>query len=222
MEAIVLAGGFGTRLKSMVHDIPKPMAPVNGKPFLTFVLDELEKYHFTKVVLAVGYKYEIIMSYFGNSYKNMTIEYAIENEPLGTGGAILQAVSLITSDYFFVINGDTLFKIDFNQLILSEPLVIASKYLSNNTRYGQMKVESDYITAFQEKGLSTAGYINGGIYYISKEFLVNMSLPKKFSFEKELLEIRVKNNSIRTVIFDSYFIDMGIPEDYVRLQEDLK
>ncbi len=222
MEAIVLAGGFGTRLKSLVQDVPKPMAPVNGIPFLTFVLDELEKFHFTKVVLAVGYKFEIIMNYFGNKYKNMSVEYAIENEPLGTGGAIVQAMNHITLDHFFVINGDTLFKVDFNKMILDEPLVIASKYLSNNIRYGQMKVESNYITAFQEKGVSSSGYINGGIYYISKKIIDNMSLPKKFSFEKEFLEVRVKNNPIRTVIFDEYFIDMGIPEDYLRLQEDLK
>ena len=116
MEAIILAGGLGTRLRSVVSDVPKPMAPVDGEPFLNYILDELNYYNFNHVILCVGYKKEVIMDYYKDSYKNMKISYSIEEESLGTGGAIKKAMSLALDDMVFVLNGDTIFKVDFNRI----------------------------------------------------------------------------------------------------------
>jgi len=109
-SAIILAGGMGTRLKSVIQDIPKPMAPVNGQPFLTYVLDYLAAYGITEVVLSVGYRYEVILAHFGYDYKDISIRYSIEHEPLGTGGAIYKATKLLQEPTFFAMNGDSLFK----------------------------------------------------------------------------------------------------------------
>ena len=113
-EAVILAGGFGTRLKGVVDDIPKPMALIGDKPFLTYLFDQLYKYECKKVILAVGYKHEAIIDFFGKSYKSIQIEYVIEHNPLGTGGAILNGSELISSSEFIVLNGDSYFNIDLN------------------------------------------------------------------------------------------------------------
>ena len=113
-EAIILAGGFGTRLQGVVKDLPKPMAPVNDRPFLTYILDYLIEYQYNKVILSVGYLHEKIEEYFGNQYKTLEIDYAMELEPLGTGGGILFAMSKCVTDNVLVINGDTMFKVDLD------------------------------------------------------------------------------------------------------------
>lgn len=222
MQAIILVGGFGTRLQSIVNDVPKPMASVNDRPFLEYILDDLTKWDFSKFVLAVGYKKEVIQHYFGNNYKGIPIEYSVEEEPLGTGGAIIQAMDLITDENFFVINGDTLFVIKPTEMIMKEPIVIASKFLKENSRYGHLNIINGYIHDFREKGEVGSGYINGGIYYLNKSYLKKQFFPKKFSIEKDLFEKIVKVQPIRTVSFDGYFIDIGIPEDYIKFIEDSK
>ncbi len=221
MEAIILAGGFGTRLSTVVADRPKPMADVNGRPFLELLLEHLSKSGFTKVVLAVGYMHEYIMNHFKDQYLGMEIVYAIETEPLGTGGAVLNAMQYITEDYAFIINGDTLFKIDFKEMIHDDLIVMAVAYLEKNERYGQVEIDRGYVTRFKEKETIASGYINGGIYRINKKHLESLALPKKFSFEKDVLEKQVYQKPIKAVYFDTYFIDMGIPEDYDKLKKDL-
>ncbi|SUT89199.1 Glucose-1-phosphate cytidylyltransferase [Acholeplasma oculi] len=222
MEAIILAGGFGTRLQGVVKDVPKPMADVNGRPFLEYVLDDLIQAGFKHAVLSVGYKHEIIMNHFGSKYKDLDISYAIEEEPLGTGGAIRFTLKIIKSDYFFVLNGDTLFRINYQEMIHPEPIVMALKYLNQNDRYGQVTFKNGYVSSFIEKGsASKEGYINGGIYRFHRAFLESLMLPKKFSLEKDVLEKHVFLKPIKGVSFDAYFIDMGIPEDYQKLKEDL-
>jgi len=102
--------------ESMVSDVPKSMAPIKNLPFLSYLLEQLHKSKFEKVILAAGYKYEVIESYFGNNYKNIELGYSVEKEPLGTGGAISEAAGLVSSDYFFVLNGDTFFEVDFDRM----------------------------------------------------------------------------------------------------------
>lgn len=222
MQAIVLSGGFGTRLSTVVADRPKPMADVNGRPFLEILLDDLAKNNFKKVVLAVGYMHEYIVNHFKDNYQGMEIVYAIEQEPLGTGGAVLNAMQYITDEYAFIINGDTLFKIDYKELIADDLLVMAIAYLEKNERYGQVEVDRGYVTRFKEKETINSGYINGGIYRMNKKYLESLNLPKRFSFEKDVLEKQVYQKPIKAVYFEAYFIDMGVPEDYLKLQEDLK
>ncbi|MFX0195930.1 MAG: sugar phosphate nucleotidyltransferase, partial [Candidatus Hodarchaeota archaeon] len=108
-ETIILAGGSGTRLQKVVQDVPKPMADINGSPFLEYLLCYLNKQEIKKVILSVGYKYRVIQDYFGTEYKDLVLEYSIEKEPLGTGGGIKKALNLVKSDDVYIINGDTFF-----------------------------------------------------------------------------------------------------------------
>lgn len=189
MQAIILAGGFGTRLKSMVSAVPKPMAPVNGRPFLSYLLDNLNNYGFQKVVLAVGYQKESIINFYKNRYKNIAIQYSVEEEPLGTGGCLKQAMELIDEDYVFVLNGDTMFDINYHEMAKLETLSIACKEMYDFDRYGEVRMDSNHtILSFEEKSFVKNGYINGGIYYLPKNIFSTYRLSKKFSLEKDFFE----------------------------------
>lgn len=186
MEAIVLAGGLGTRLKSLVPNAPKPMAVVGGKPFLEHVLTYLINNGIRKIILSVGYKYEIIKKYFGDSFCGIPIVYSIENEPLGTGGAIFKALSKVDGGSVYIINGDTFFNIDLKKLKLknNSKVAIALKEMEKFDRYGCVEIDGKgYVTTFKEKQYSEKGYINGGIYHICTNIFGTMYLPEKFSFE---------------------------------------
>ena len=223
-EAIVLVGGKGTRLQSVIQDIPKPMAPVAGKPFLCHILNKLQKCGITKVVLATGYLHDVIYQYFGKNYANLTIKYSRENEPLLTGGAILQASQYIEGKNFFVLNGDTFFNADLNKFSAFHqthalPLSILLRQVDNVERYGKVEVEGEVVIAFLEKGQNAGpGLINGGIYAINKAWLKDLNLPRKFSFEKQVLEQYYTSRSFVGMRSDAFFIDIGIPEDYKRAQ----
>lgn len=214
-EAIVLCGGLGTRLRSVISDVPKPMAPIKNKPFLAFVLEYLKKQNISRVVLAVSYKYEIIQEYFGNSYLGMNILYSIEKEPLGTGGAILEALNLINSDSCYVLNGDTFFDVNLDRLKLdNSDICVALKPMKNFDRYGSVDIDNNsYISAFNEKKFTSNGLINGGVYLIKKNIFNSFNLPNKFSFE-EFFQVNFLSLRAKACVFDDYFIDIGIPQDY--------
>jgi D-glycero-alpha-D-manno-heptose 1-phosphate guanylyltransferase len=227
-EAIILAGGFGTRLKSVVQDLPKPMAPICGKPFLVYLLIQLQKQGIQKVILSVGYKHEKIAEYFGKEYLGMKILYAIEHEPLGTGGGIALALELCENEQVVILNGDTFFDVDIAEMEKCHQknqadLSIAIKKMQKFDRYGTIEYnESQKLTAFLEKEYKEEGYINAGVYLIRKDFLKELNLPQKFSFEKEVMEAHYKDG--RFFVYeksgDNYFIDIGIPEDYAKAEID--
>ena len=227
MEAIVLAGGLGTRLRSVISELPKPMAPVNARPFLSYILDQLQESGTAKIILAVSYKAEAIQDYFQDSYKGIPLEYSVEDEPLGTGGGILKALSLVKMPHVLVINGDTFFKISLQELYPfhlehEAHLTLAARKVENSGRYGSLVLGSDArITGFNEKSLSSNSLINGGIYVIDKKFLENLNLSGKFSFEKDLLEKCFQVYRFFGKVEDAPFIDIGIPEDYERAQGQL-
>ncbi len=227
-EAIVLAGGLGTRLRKVVKDVPKPMADINGKPFLEYLLAFLAKQGIEKVILSVGYKYEIIKNYFGNSFLDMELLYSIENEPLGTGGGIRKSLFLVDSKVFFVVNGDTFFDVDLKKLFLfhkkkNSVLSVALKPMKSFDRYGSVKLdENKRIIDFEEKKYYVSGLINGGIYLLNKNFFMSFNLREKFSFEKDFLEKYYTMYDFYGLSFDDYFIDIGIPEDYERAKENFK
>lgn len=228
MHAIVLAGGFGTRLQGVVKDLPKPMAPVNGRPFLTYILDYLIDYGYQKVVLSVGYLHEKIEDYFGGSYKSLSIDYAVENEPLGTGGAIAYSLSKCSSDDVLVLNGDTLFRVDlaaFEAFHRTKGGLFSMvlRQMPDVSRYGSVLTDgNDRITLFAEKNASSGqGFINGGIYLINKQLLQKHPQPHKFSFEKDLMEKIYQSEPIFGYKSDAYFIDIGIPDDYARAQREM-
>ncbi len=225
--AIVLAGGLGTRLRSLINDLPKPMAPVNGKPFLHYIFQYLKQEQIREVILSVGYKHEVIEEFFGKEYLGIKIQYSVEEEPLGTGGGIKQAFDLVDGPAY-VLNGDTFFGV--NLLALQEfyfekgsDIALAIKPLENFDRYGTVQMDESFrITKFEEKRLVERGFINGGIYFFDKKLFDKVDMPKKFSFEKDILERYTAELKFSGDVFDGYFIDIGIPEDYNKAQHDFK
>ncbi len=227
-EAIVLAGGLGTRLRKILKDVPKPMADINGKPFLEYLLLNLEKNGIEKVILAVGYKYEVIKDYFGEKFNSLQIKYSIENKLLGTGGGIKKALSLIEEEDVYVFNGDTFFDINLEKFYefhksKRAKISIALKAMQNFNRYGTVMIDKDFrIVGFEEKKFRKVGFINSGIYLLNTPFFNFQNLPLKFSFEKDFLEVYYKDFEFYGFPFEGYFIDIGVPEDYERAREDFK
>jgi D-glycero-alpha-D-manno-heptose 1-phosphate guanylyltransferase len=228
LEAIILAGGFGTRIQSVVSDVPKPMAPVAGKPFLLYLIQSLEKQGVGRIILAVGYKRESIVTYFGNKFGSAELFYSVEEEPLGTGGGIRKALEMAEENEVLVINGDTYFDLGIKDLMDfhrqgSFDLTMSLKPMENFDRYGTVVTDhNNKVIGMAEKQPSSKGLINGGVYVIKKSLLNKFPLNTKFSFETEVLEKEINNIEIGAFISDGYFIDIGIPEDYAKAQEDFK
>ncbi len=225
-QAVILAGGFGTRLSHIVSDVPKPLAPIKEKPFLDYVIKTLKQHGFDNFVFLTGYKSECIEEQF-NNLKNAT--FIKEETALGTGGAILNAFDKL-QDEFFVINGDTFFDIDYDILERfgkDKPITLALRYTNNIERYGFVEIDDKYVIKyFVEKGRLPEnridGYINGGIYYIHKSAL--KPYAKKFngeliSLETEIFPKLLENNELNGLPLGGCFIDIGIPEDYYRAQD---
>jgi len=225
-EAIILAGGLGTRLKSILQDTPKPMAVINGKPFLNYILDQLVEQNFDRVILSVGYKANYIIKYYSNQYKNLKIEYSIEENPLGTGGAIKKSLELIHGDYSFIINSDTY--LEFESSLLEQefkknklPIIVGIE-VESTERFGRIILENNYLIGFTEKGIKGRGIINGGVYLFPKSILHDYPESTNFSIESDFIQKKYKEISFKVVISKSKFIDIGIPEDYFLAQELLK
>lgn len=227
-EAIILAGGFGTRLQGVLSDLPKPMAPVHDRPFLSYLLDYLITYQYEHVVLSTGYLHEKIESFYGHQYRNLKISYAQERTPLGTGGALRYALSKCQSDNVLVLNGDTLFKVDlfaFEAFFDAHVslLSIVLREVEDVQRYGSVKVNGENrIVLFSEKGCNSGrGFINGGVYMVNKMLFTKYLHPEKFSFEKEIMERYYMEEKFFGMLSKGYFIDIGIPEDYSRAMQEL-
>jgi len=226
-EAIVLAGGAGTRLKEVISDKPKPMALINNKPFLEYLLNYLSKNGIVHVILSVGFKSEQIQGYFGKKYRNLEISYAIEDQPLGTGGGILLALQKAKTENVFIINGDTLFNIKLQEITEfhkknKADLSIALNKVKDGSRYGTILIDNTHkIISFEEKKETNQdALINGGTYLLSKSSFLNINFPEKFSFEKDFLEKYYNTKRFYGIIFSDYFIDIGIPETYKKAQID--
>jgi D-glycero-alpha-D-manno-heptose 1-phosphate guanylyltransferase len=228
-ESIILAGGFGTRLQTVVSDLPKPMASVADKPFLHYVVKQLIQQGIQRIVFSVGYKSEYIIDYFSNTDFGIEMLFQKESEPLGTGGGIKYAMLACQSNDILVLNGDTYFDIDFSTLhtIYLEKkakAALALRFVDNAGRYGQVKLdENNTIVAFEEKNLTEvkAGCINGGTYILNKNYFIE-NTEKKFSIEKDFFEKQVEQSVLAGHVYDNYFIDIGIPEDYYKANEDFR
>ncbi len=222
MEAIILAGGFGTRLRTCVSDVPKPLAPVSGKPFICYILDYLYANGVHRAIISTGYMAEKIRDTIGNKYRGMTVDYSHEESPLGTGGGIKKALKKCVEEDIAVVNGDTFFDVNlFDMLDFHKksgyPVTLAAKHIENAFRSGLLKIENNRLSGFFENGVAPSGYINGGIYFIKRTFLENIS-EEKFSFENSVLAN--SDNIIGVFKSDGYFIDIGIPEDYSRAEKE--
>ncbi len=225
--AIILAGGFGTRLQSVVKDLPKPMAPINGKPFLEYILNYCSSSGITNCILSVGYKSEKILSYFGNKFLNIDLKNCFEESPLGTGGAIKASMKMTDAKEILILNGDTFFNVPVDEMYFQHKknkadLSLALKPMKNFDRYGIVNVTPDNsISGFEEKAFRSEGTINGGVYIIKNTLSKIFPDEEKFSFEKDFLEKKINQLTIKGFSFDEYFIDIGIPEDYQRAQHEL-
>ncbi len=225
-EAIILAGGLGTRLKGVINDIPKPMAPIGEKPFLTYLLDYLVGYGIQKVILAVGYKYEAIQNYYKSSFKGMKLEYAVEDEPMGTGGGIANALKFVSQPNVLLLNGDTFFQVNLEELCKhhessNAAMTLSLKEMHDFDRYGTVLLDGSRVISFQEKTRVHKGLINGGVYIFNTAIFNHPKLTGKFSFEKDVLEASVNKINMQGYCSDSYFIDIGVPEDYQKAQQEL-
>ena len=227
-QAIILAGGLGTRLRSVVSDLPKCMAPVAGRPFLFYVINYLRLQGVEKFIFSLGYKHEIIEEYLEEHFSTLHYECSIEEEPLGTGGAIQLACQKASEKNVIVANGDTLFKIDAEEISSfheqkQAECILALKPMQFFDRYGVVELnENATIKDFKEKQFYETGLINGGVYVLNVEGFLAKKFPSKFSFEKDYLEQYYRQGNIYGIVQDNYFIDIGIPEDYSRVQEELK
>ena len=232
MEVIILAGGLGTRLRSEVKDVPKCMAPVAGKPFLWYLLKDLTKYEeVNRVILSVGYLREVIFEWINQVKDEFTFEvdYAIEYQPLGTGGGIRLALSKAKTNDVIVLNGDTYFAVNLCELMKAHRLfpssiTLALKPMQDFERYGRVIIDvvDNHIVEFKEKEYCNEGLINGGVYVINRLEPIFEGLPKKFSFETAVFEPQCKLGKLFGVVQNGYFIDIGIPEDYHRAEQELK
>lgn len=226
MEAIILAGGLGTRLRSVVSDVPKCMAPVNGIPFIHFIVWYLKRQGINRFIFSLGYKHEIIIDYLDKTFPGINKTYSIETEPLGTGGAIKKACSLVNGKMPVILNGDTVFNIDISKVITSHQenaaaCTIALKEMKQFSRYGSVEINNNKrITAFKEKRYCERGLINGGIYVLEKSIFLRKEFPDRFSFEQDYLEKYLFTDEIMGEQNNSYFIDIGIPEDYQKFSND--
>jgi D-glycero-alpha-D-manno-heptose 1-phosphate guanylyltransferase len=225
--AIILAGGLGTRLRSAVPDLPKCMAPVAGRPFISYVIDDCVQQGITNFILSLGYKSEVITEFITTEYPGLNVQYAIEAEPLGTGGGIKLACSKIKDKTVLVVNGDTLFKADLRELhsfhlLNKADCTLVLKPMENFDRYGVVELNQDFsVISFKEKQFYQKGNINGGVYMLNTDELIQGNFPDKFSFEKDYLEKYVGKRRIFGFVQNKYFIDIGIPEDFEKANKDL-
>lgn len=229
-EAIILAGGFGTRLQTVVNDVPKPMAPVAGKPFLDYIFLYLRHYGITHAVLSTGYLAHKVSDRYKQEFEGIRVSYAAEETPLGTGGGIRLAMEQCSTEAILVLNGDSFFDVDLNVYAsqyksLGPAGALALRKVENAARYGTISLGSNQrIAAFKEKdSIEKPGLINGGVYLLNRRiFLENTPAAKAFSIEKDFFETKLAEIELCGFEHEGYFIDIGIPEDYSRAQDDFK
>lgn len=226
-ESIILAGGLGTRLRDTIPDLPKCMAPVAGRPFLFHVINYLRSQGIEKFIFSLGYMHELIEKYLNDQFPTLNYECSIEEEPLGTGGAIQLAFTKATEEDVLVANGDTLFKADLHKAFFLHNHNMAEctlllKPMTNFDRYGVVETGKDnLLKGFKEKQFYQHGNINAGLYLLNKSKFLDEEFPSKFSFEKDYLEKLFPSRRIYGLVQDVYFIDIGVPEDYNRAQKEL-
>lgn len=222
-EAVILAGGLGTRLAGVVADRPKAMAPVAGRPFLEWQLDFLHAQGVRRVVLAVGHRAEQIVAHFGDRYRDIEIVYEVETAPRGTGGALRRAMQSVNGDGAFALNGDTLLLADLDTLegTGGERIAMAVREVADCRRYGSLQVEGGIVVAFREAGGSGRGLINGGLYWLRRDLFAGFALPQAFSFEHDFLSPQLKSLAPRAVVTTGFFLDIGVPESYRQAQTSI-
>jgi D-glycero-alpha-D-manno-heptose 1-phosphate guanylyltransferase len=219
----VLAGGLGTRLREVVPDLPKPLAPVAGRPFLAWLLDAFEQAGMRRAILATGYRSEAIEQTIGTDWGRMEVAYSREEQPLGTGGAIRQAAGLVRGDGVHLVNGDTFLRYDPRALEAATracgcALGLALARVEDVGRYGAVEVAAGRVAGFREKGGAGPGLINAGSYFLATDGLGRLPGGPAYSFESCVLVPWSDAGQVAAFDRTSDFIDIGVPEDYARAQ----
>ena len=222
-DVIILAGGRGTRLSKVVNDRPKPMALVNGVPFLEIIVRMLETQGVKRIIISTGHMGSIIHNHFKNFNTICDLIFSHEHQPLGTGGAIRLAFENVVSDSAFVINGDTFLDLDFQEIRKfqkgsGKELMMVGVKVSDTARYGALEIENGLPCGFTEKGLHGPGIINGGVYSIPRAKIISYAKNSPFSFEEHFLVPKVRSKSFALFLHQGVFVDIGIPEDYDHAQ----
>ena len=223
ISAVVLCGGLGTRLQEVLPNKPKVLAEINGVPFIYYLLGKIEKTGCRNVILCTGHLAEQVESLLGNKYRELTIVYSKESNPMGTGGALLNAEQYIATNYALVMNGDSYVECDFRDYYYWHVKVGANismivKETSDTSRYGSLSLgEKDRITQFQEKvcNYERAGkFINAGVYLMDHQIF--QKIPKTFpvSLEKEVFP-NLLSDGLFGYRIDGHFIDIGTPQSLV-------
>ena len=226
MEAIVLAGGFGTRLREVVSHVPKPMAPIAGRPFLEILLRSLAAKGFDRVILSLGFMAEKISGHFGQHFEGMEIVYVVEDKPLGTGGGVRLAIERVSANHVFIFNGDTFLDLEVDQLERKwvqclRPLIVG-RAVADTARYGRLLVADGVAVGFNEKGVVGPGLINAGCYVIGRDELAGFAIGSAFSLEADYLAPAVAANKFDVFVTRGQFIDIGVPDDFMRAQVELR
>jgi D-glycero-alpha-D-manno-heptose 1-phosphate guanylyltransferase len=229
MQAIILAGGFGTRLQKVVKKVPKPLAPISGKPFLFWLITYLQQQGVTNFIFSLGYLHNLVEDFLKEEFPSLKYDCVIEKEPLGTGGAIKYCLKETMEKDIIIINGDTFFNLNIKEFLqfyqdTNSDCSIALTPMHNFDRYGSVTLDNDNnVLEFNEKKHCKKGLINTGILAINKNtFLAKTkNLPQQFSYEKDFLEPNISQIKVTGYIAAGYFIDIGIPEDYYRADKEL-
>jgi D-glycero-alpha-D-manno-heptose 1-phosphate guanylyltransferase len=231
MDAVVLAGGLGTRLRERVPDVPKPMAPVAGRPFLAWLLDQLVDAGFHRAILSVGYLGDRIQSAFGPAYRSLDLVYAVDPSPLGTGGAIRNALAAadLSDTPIWIFNGDSIIRLDHarmwraHQQRGTDPMkmTMAVSAAVDTGRYGALEIREGRVVRFNPAGSGRPGPINAGVYLLHRQIFDGWALPAAFSFEADFLARHVDRLKIAAFETDGWFIDIGLSADYERAQTEL-
>lgn len=217
-EAIILAGGLGTRIRDLFPDIPKCMIPVAGIPFLDYLLLKLHGQGIEKVILSVGYKKQIIQNHYGDMFKNLSIVYSEESEPLGTGGAIKRALHYCNQESCLVLNGDSYLDFNIREFFLKinfTQLNILTVMVNDRSRYGALVIDDISGEISFEKNVSGPGYINAGVYILNHDLFKDVD-ESSFSFEHKILAKVINTQNCNLIYSKSGFIDIGVPKDFKR------
>jgi len=228
-QVLILAGGFGSRLKAVVSDVPKPLAPVCGKPFLKHLIENYISQGGRDFVFLLHYESVLIQSmitemFDDNTFPNIKTTFIVEDEPLGTGGSIKNAINLLNiSKSFLVVNGDTWLGDGLAEMNSSDPNTIAAVTVKDCSRYGALIVDSNKVAKFLEKdSFSRKGLINAGLYHLCPNIFSGATKNKSFSLENEVFPALAEKMELNALQVISDFIDIGIPEDYFKFCEWIK
>ena len=222
-EAVILCGGLGTRLRSVVSDVPKPMAPIAGRPFLEYLLEYLRREGVRRTVLSVGYKREVIIEHFGSEWRGLEIRYAVEETPMGTGGGARIGMNEATADHVLLLNGDSFLAASLAPLadaIGHAPVAMTVRPEADTARYGLCIFDQDNnLKGFSPGVAGQPGYINAGVYALKRTIFKEVGMPDEpFSFEQDFLATHAIRLGAMVAVQDAPFIDIGIPESFAYAQ----